>query len=67
MCFSSASGERERPSRASRHTSSNPSDNCFLYSNFAYARERPLDKFKASNPSTPEDVADGKIASQYSN
>ena len=67
MCFSSASGERDRPSRASRHTSSNPSDNCFLYSNIAYARERLLDKFKASNPNTPEDVAEGKIASQYSN
>ena len=59
--------ERSRDKRIAAGTSSNPSDNCFLYSNFAYARDRLLDKFKASNPNTPEDVAEGKIASQYSN
>ena len=58
--------ERSRDKRIAAGTSSNPSDNCFLYSNFEYSRNMLLDKFKASNPNTPEDVAEGKIASQYS-
>ncbi len=43
------------------------SDICFLYSNFEGNKKYLVSNFMKSNPGVPEDVAEGKIASQYSN
>lgn len=59
--------ERSRDERIEAGTSSNPSDNSFLWGNFAYAKDLLLSNYEAGHPEVPTDVAEGRIASQYSN
>ncbi len=45
----------------------NPGDSNFLIANFGFEKDRLVANFMNSNPGVPLEVAEGKIASQYSN
>ena len=47
--------------------SPNLSDSNFLYSNFDFEKDSLVENFMTSYPDVPQDVAEGKIACQYSN
>lgn len=53
--------------RIANGTSSNPSDNAFLWTNFEFEADNLVNNYQKSNPEVPADVVEGKIASQYSN
>ena len=53
--------------RIANGTSSNPSDNAFLWTNFDFEADKLVENYQKSNPEVPADVVEGKIASQYSN
>lgn len=58
---------RSKADRIAAGTTPNPSDSGFMINNFAYEFDNLVPNFLASNPAVPEDVAEGKYASQYSN
>lgn len=59
--------ERTQDERLKAGTSSNPSDNNFLLTNFEFEEEQLLDTYKMAYPQVPEDVAEARISSRYSN
>ena len=58
---------RTTDERIEAGTSSNPSDNCFLYANFDIMEDSLLDTYKAAHPNVPENVAEERNTSRYSN
>lgn len=58
---------KTKDERVAAGTTPNPTDNGFLIVNFQYEYDDLVNNFLASRPGVPADVAEGKIASQYSN
>ena len=55
-----------RDQRIANGTSSNPTDNGFLWGNFEYATKSFLEDYMASNPEVPQDAAESRVEHRYS-